>query len=51
MYLKSGKLETRIYQGRMKSYTERLTVVEEKLADAEAREVLKRSLFKMKGKK
>lgn len=36
MYLTAGAIETRIYQNKMKSYTERLSEIEERIANKEA---------------
>jgi len=45
LYLEAGKLESRIYENRMKSYAERLAEIEEKLATLEAKKVVKKSKF------
>ncbi|MCK5023781.1 MAG: hypothetical protein KAS04_06400, partial [Candidatus Aenigmarchaeota archaeon] len=54
-YLGEGKIEVRIYQGRMKSYATRYAEIEERLAEIEATEAMKRSGLKSdrkrKGKK
>jgi len=42
MYLKSGNLETRVYQNRIKSYTERLVEIEERIAELEAQRAMKK---------
>jgi len=39
LYLESGKLDTRLYKNRMKSYVERLAEIEERLASLEAEKV------------
>jgi Trp operon repressor len=41
-YLEKGMLDTRIYNNKMKSFTARLTVVEERLAFIEAQQALKK---------
>ena len=40
-YLEKGNIETRLYQNRMRSYAERLTEVEEHIADQEARNAIR----------
>jgi tetratricopeptide (TPR) repeat protein len=42
IYMESGKLETRIYENRMRSYVERVTEIEEEIANLEAKRVMKR---------
>ena len=41
-YVNKGKLETRIYQNMIKSYTSRLSEVEEEIASYDAQEALSR---------
>jgi len=41
-YLKSGNIETRVYQNRIKSYTERLVEIEERIAEIEAKKAIKK---------
>jgi hypothetical protein len=41
-YLNKGKIETRVYENMIKSYTRRLTEVEEQQATMEAEEAVKR---------
>jgi len=47
MYLKSGNLETRVYQNRIKSYTERLVEIEERIAELEAQRAMKKFRVKV----
>ncbi|MBI5229626.1 LamG domain-containing protein [Candidatus Micrarchaeota archaeon] len=47
-YLQAGKIETRVYENRMKSYTTRLAEVEEKLASVEAEKAMKKPWWKIK---
>jgi hypothetical protein len=41
MYISSNKLETRLYENRMKSYTERLAEIEERLVNIDVVHLLK----------
>jgi hypothetical protein len=45
-YITKGKFETRIYENMLKSYSERLTDVEEKLALVEVKRAKKGSLVR-----
>ncbi len=52
-YLNKGKIETRVYENMVKSYTRRLTEVEEQIATLEAEQAIKRerkvrTMFKVK---
>lgn len=51
LYLKSGKMETRIYENRMQSYSERLAEIEEKIANVEAEKAIKKGENKNKNRK
>ncbi len=42
-YLEQGKMETRVYENRMKSYVSRLSEIEESMAVAEAQATLRKS--------
>ncbi|MFQ5647716.1 MAG: hypothetical protein ACE5FW_00605 [Candidatus Aenigmatarchaeota archaeon] len=46
LYLQIGKIETRVYESRMRSYTERLVEIDERLATLEARKAIRRRLIK-----
>jgi hypothetical protein len=51
LYLTSKKIESRVYENRMRSYTERLTEIEETLSNIEAKKELKKLKWFWKWKK
>ncbi len=48
LYMKSGKIETRVYDNRMKSYSERMAEIDERLAELEARKAMKGKRFELR---